>query len=222
MTEVKPNAAVDIKVPDNVRQAGNPYTRVQSQKASEGVWYVTGGSHHSVVIEMSDHLIVAEGPAQRRPGPGRHCRGPQARTRQADQVPDRQPSPLRPLRRCPRVRGRGRHDHHPRRGPPVLRAHPRHHRDRGPRSSGEVGQEGRGGGRARPPRADRRHADGGDSPHRRHPARRRHADGLPAEGEIPDPGRRLHATRPERGADEPAQPVHRQPSTRTSPSRRWP
>ena len=62
VTEVKPNAEVDIKVPDSVRQAGNPYTRVQSQKASEGVWYVTGGSHHSVVIEMSDHLIVAEGP----------------------------------------------------------------------------------------------------------------------------------------------------------------
>jgi glyoxylase-like metal-dependent hydrolase (beta-lactamase superfamily II) len=62
VTEVKPNAAVDITVPDNVRQAGNPYTRVQSQKAGEGVWYVTGGSHHSVVIEMSDHLIVAEGP----------------------------------------------------------------------------------------------------------------------------------------------------------------
>jgi glyoxylase-like metal-dependent hydrolase (beta-lactamase superfamily II) len=62
VTEVKPNAAAEIAVPDNVRQAGNPYTRVQSQKAAEGVWYVTGGTHHSVVIEMSDHLIVAEGP----------------------------------------------------------------------------------------------------------------------------------------------------------------
>ncbi len=62
VTEVKPNAAADITVPDNVRQAGNPYTRVQSQKAAEGVWYLTGGTHHSVVIEMSDHLIVAEGP----------------------------------------------------------------------------------------------------------------------------------------------------------------
>jgi glyoxylase-like metal-dependent hydrolase (beta-lactamase superfamily II) len=62
VTDVKPNAAADITVPDNVRQAGNPYTRVQSQKAADGVWYVTGGSHHSVVIEMQDHLIVAEGP----------------------------------------------------------------------------------------------------------------------------------------------------------------
>jgi glyoxylase-like metal-dependent hydrolase (beta-lactamase superfamily II) len=62
ITEVKPNAAVDITVPDTVKQAGNPYTRVQSQKAAEGVWYVTGGTHHSVVIEMKDHLVVAEGP----------------------------------------------------------------------------------------------------------------------------------------------------------------
>ena len=62
VTEVKANAAADITVPDAVRQAGNPYTRVQSAKAGEGVWYLTGGSHHSVVIEMSDHLIVAEGP----------------------------------------------------------------------------------------------------------------------------------------------------------------
>jgi glyoxylase-like metal-dependent hydrolase (beta-lactamase superfamily II) len=62
ITEVRVNGPADIKVPDNVRLAGNPYTRVQSQKAADGVWYVTGGSHHSVVIEMKDHLIVAEGP----------------------------------------------------------------------------------------------------------------------------------------------------------------
>jgi glyoxylase-like metal-dependent hydrolase (beta-lactamase superfamily II) len=62
VTEVRANGAADIKVPDNVRLAGNPYTRVQSAKAAEGVWYVTGGTHHSVVIEMADHLIVAEGP----------------------------------------------------------------------------------------------------------------------------------------------------------------
>jgi glyoxylase-like metal-dependent hydrolase (beta-lactamase superfamily II) len=62
ITEVRANGPADIKVPDNVRLAGNPYTRVQSAKAADGVWYVTGGSHHSVVIEMHDHLIVAEGP----------------------------------------------------------------------------------------------------------------------------------------------------------------
>src|SRR5262249_48159106 len=62
VTEVKPNVAADILVPDVVRQATNPYTRVTSQKAADGVWYVTGGTHHSVVIEMKDHVIVVEGP----------------------------------------------------------------------------------------------------------------------------------------------------------------
>jgi glyoxylase-like metal-dependent hydrolase (beta-lactamase superfamily II) len=62
VTDVRPNVAVDIHVPDSVRQATNPYTRVASQKAADGVWYVTGGSHHSVVIEMKDHVIVVEGP----------------------------------------------------------------------------------------------------------------------------------------------------------------
>ena len=62
VTEVRPNAAVDIQVPDNVRQATNPYARVATQMVADGVWYVTGGSHHTVVIEMKDHLIVVESP----------------------------------------------------------------------------------------------------------------------------------------------------------------
>jgi glyoxylase-like metal-dependent hydrolase (beta-lactamase superfamily II) len=62
VTDVKPNVAADIAPPDAVRQATNPYVRVTSQKAADGVWYVTGGMHHSVVIEMKDHVIVVEGP----------------------------------------------------------------------------------------------------------------------------------------------------------------
>jgi glyoxylase-like metal-dependent hydrolase (beta-lactamase superfamily II) len=62
VTEVRPNAAVDIQVPDNVRQTTNPYARVATQMVADGVWYVTGGTHHSAVIEMKDHLIVVESP----------------------------------------------------------------------------------------------------------------------------------------------------------------
>ena len=54
----KPNAPADIKVPDPVRQATNVYSKVTSQKVADGVWYLTGGSHHSAVIEMKDHVIV--------------------------------------------------------------------------------------------------------------------------------------------------------------------
>jgi glyoxylase-like metal-dependent hydrolase (beta-lactamase superfamily II) len=39
-----------------------PYARVVSEQAAPGVWYLTGGSHHSVVIEMKDHVIVVESP----------------------------------------------------------------------------------------------------------------------------------------------------------------
>src|SRR5262249_12280161 len=62
VTDVRPNAAVDIQVPDAVRQDPNPYARVATQKAAEGVWYLTGGTHHSVLIEMKDHLIMVEAP----------------------------------------------------------------------------------------------------------------------------------------------------------------
>jgi len=59
ISEVKPNASVDIPVPDNVRQAS---VKVETDKVADGVWYVTGGTHHSVLVEMNDHLVVLEGP----------------------------------------------------------------------------------------------------------------------------------------------------------------
>jgi glyoxylase-like metal-dependent hydrolase (beta-lactamase superfamily II) len=62
VTDVRPNAAVDIQVPDAVRQDPNPYARVTTQKAAEGVWYLTGGTHHSVLVEMKDYLIMVEAP----------------------------------------------------------------------------------------------------------------------------------------------------------------
>jgi glyoxylase-like metal-dependent hydrolase (beta-lactamase superfamily II) len=62
VTDVRPNAAVDIAVPDSIRQATAPYARVASEQAADGVWYVTGGTHHSVAIEMKDYVIVVEGP----------------------------------------------------------------------------------------------------------------------------------------------------------------
>ena len=53
VSAVKANPAVDITVPDNVRQATGVYSKVTSDKIADGVWYLTGGTHHSVVIEMN-------------------------------------------------------------------------------------------------------------------------------------------------------------------------
>ncbi len=57
--KVEPNAAVDISVPDNVR---NFSERVATEKVAEGVWFLGGGSHNSVAIEMSNHVVLVEAP----------------------------------------------------------------------------------------------------------------------------------------------------------------
>ncbi|HYB70728.1 MAG TPA: MBL fold metallo-hydrolase, partial [Candidatus Bathyarchaeia archaeon] len=62
VSDVRANVAADIVVPDGIRQDARPYARVVSERAADGVWYVAGGTHHSVVIEMADHVLVVEGP----------------------------------------------------------------------------------------------------------------------------------------------------------------
>ena len=57
--DVQPNAAVDIVAPDAVR---NHSERVATDKIADGVWFVAGGSHNSVAIEMKDHLVLVEAP----------------------------------------------------------------------------------------------------------------------------------------------------------------
>jgi glyoxylase-like metal-dependent hydrolase (beta-lactamase superfamily II) len=57
--DVVPNAPVEISAPDSVRQAA---VRVDVQKAADGVWFLAGGSHNSVAIEMKDWVLVVEGP----------------------------------------------------------------------------------------------------------------------------------------------------------------
>jgi glyoxylase-like metal-dependent hydrolase (beta-lactamase superfamily II) len=62
VTDVQPNMAFDVPVPPLVRQAGNPYTRVTSQMVADGVWFISGGTHNSGLIEMKDYAIVVEAP----------------------------------------------------------------------------------------------------------------------------------------------------------------
>ena len=57
--EVEPNAAVDIQLPDAVKSATE---RVTADKVADGVWFIAGGSHNSVAIEMRDHLVLVEAP----------------------------------------------------------------------------------------------------------------------------------------------------------------
>jgi glyoxylase-like metal-dependent hydrolase (beta-lactamase superfamily II) len=58
---VKLNPAVDIAVPQNVAEF-KPASTVASNKLADGVYYLTGGTHHSVAIEQRDHVVLVEAP----------------------------------------------------------------------------------------------------------------------------------------------------------------
>jgi glyoxylase-like metal-dependent hydrolase (beta-lactamase superfamily II) len=62
VSAVQPNATVDLPVPDAVKAAGVPPIRTESSKLADGVWFVSGGSHHSLVVEFKDYIAIVEGP----------------------------------------------------------------------------------------------------------------------------------------------------------------
>ena len=53
---------VNFAVPDVARDATIPAPTVMAQEIGKGIQYLTGGSHHSVAIEMRDHVILVEAP----------------------------------------------------------------------------------------------------------------------------------------------------------------
>ena len=59
IAQVQPNVPVAIELPANVPTFAE---RAPSEKAADGVWFLAGGSHNSVLIEMKDHLILVESP----------------------------------------------------------------------------------------------------------------------------------------------------------------
>jgi glyoxylase-like metal-dependent hydrolase (beta-lactamase superfamily II) len=66
VANVRPNAPASLAVPENVRTATLPATppvpQTQSEQLAPGVWYITGGSHHSIAVEFADHVAVVEAP----------------------------------------------------------------------------------------------------------------------------------------------------------------
>jgi glyoxylase-like metal-dependent hydrolase (beta-lactamase superfamily II) len=57
--EVRANLPAGIEVPASVPSFTE---KVAVEKAADGVWFLGGGSHNSVLIEMRDHLILVESP----------------------------------------------------------------------------------------------------------------------------------------------------------------
>src|SRR6516165_9718945 len=62
VTDVKTNVPLDLTVPDAVKQAKLPPVVVQTQKLGEGLWWLGGGTHHSVVVEYPTYITVIESP----------------------------------------------------------------------------------------------------------------------------------------------------------------
>src|SRR6266853_5073427 len=65
VTRVSPQANVLIDVPSAVQAAAAPppaAVRVDTQKVADGVYYLTGGSHHSVAVEFKDYVVLVEAP----------------------------------------------------------------------------------------------------------------------------------------------------------------
>jgi glyoxylase-like metal-dependent hydrolase (beta-lactamase superfamily II) len=62
VSEVRANAPVDATVPDAVRNFTPPAITVDVEKLADGVYYLKGGSHHSLAIEQTDHIVVFEAP----------------------------------------------------------------------------------------------------------------------------------------------------------------
>jgi glyoxylase-like metal-dependent hydrolase (beta-lactamase superfamily II) len=62
ITEVTPNPGLDLPVPEPVQAATIPPVQVMSTRLADGVWHLTGGSHHSVVVEFDEFSAVVEAP----------------------------------------------------------------------------------------------------------------------------------------------------------------
>ena len=62
VSAVKVNPAVKLSVPDDVKTAHSQIGIVTVNKLADGVYYLTGASHHSVAIEQRDHIVLVEGP----------------------------------------------------------------------------------------------------------------------------------------------------------------
>jgi glyoxylase-like metal-dependent hydrolase (beta-lactamase superfamily II) len=61
VSSAKANAVAPIAVPEEAKAPAAPI-QVTSEQLAPGVFYLKGGTHHSVAIDQADHIVVIEGP----------------------------------------------------------------------------------------------------------------------------------------------------------------
>ncbi|MEO8049101.1 MAG: MBL fold metallo-hydrolase [Acidobacteriota bacterium] len=62
ISSVQPNTPADLAVPEPVQSAVILPVKVESKKLADGVWLLAGGSHHSLLVNFKDYMVVIEGP----------------------------------------------------------------------------------------------------------------------------------------------------------------
>ena len=62
IASAKLDTPVVLPVPASVAENPSPAVNVTSNKLADGVYYLTGGTHHSVAIEQKDHWVLVEAP----------------------------------------------------------------------------------------------------------------------------------------------------------------
>ena len=62
VTDAKANVPLMLTVPDSVKTATLPPVVVKSQKLGDGLWWLGGGSHHSVMVEYPKYITVIDAP----------------------------------------------------------------------------------------------------------------------------------------------------------------
>jgi glyoxylase-like metal-dependent hydrolase (beta-lactamase superfamily II) len=62
VSDVRANPDLALTVPDNVKVAKIPPVNVTSQKMADGVWFLAGGTHHSVLVEFPNYAVMIESP----------------------------------------------------------------------------------------------------------------------------------------------------------------
>ncbi len=62
ISSVKLNPGLALAVPDAVKNAAPPQVKIETQQLGEGIWFIAGGSHNSVLVEFPTYLAMIEGP----------------------------------------------------------------------------------------------------------------------------------------------------------------
>jgi glyoxylase-like metal-dependent hydrolase (beta-lactamase superfamily II) len=62
VSQATANPAATFPVPEAVAAFRPPAVTVDVEKLANGVYYLKGGSHHSMAIDQADHIVVVEGP----------------------------------------------------------------------------------------------------------------------------------------------------------------